>query len=56
MGSIDHEANGLRQFVTLGMFIIDEFVFLDEKEQPTGRSLPPQVPFFSLKLPCAISK
>jgi len=29
-------------FVTLSMFIIDEFSFLDELGSPTGRSLPPQ--------------
>jgi hypothetical protein len=29
-------------FVTLGMFIIDEFSFLDEQGHPTGRSFPPQ--------------
>jgi hypothetical protein len=29
-------------FVTLSMFIIDEFSFLDEQGRPTGRSFPPQ--------------
>lgn len=29
-------------FVTLGMFIIDEFAFLDDHGQPTGRTLAPQ--------------
>lgn len=29
-------------FVTLGMFIIDEFYFLDEEGKPTGKILPPQ--------------
>lgn len=31
-----------RQLVTLGMFIIDEFEYMDENGQPTGRTLPPQ--------------
>ncbi|TFY72501.1 hypothetical protein EVG20_g506 [Dentipellis fragilis] len=31
-----------RQLVTLGMFIIDEFVYSDEDGRPTGRTLPPQ--------------
>lgn len=31
-----------RQLVTLGMFIIDEFEYLDEDGQPTGHALPPQ--------------
>ena len=30
-----------RQFVTLGMFIIDEFAYLDEEGNPTGKTLPP---------------
>ena len=29
-------------FVTLSMFIIDEFSFLNEQGHPTGRSFPPQ--------------
>ena len=29
-------------FVTLSMFIIDEFSFLDKQGRPTGRSFPPQ--------------
>ena len=29
-------------FVTLGMFIIDEFSFLDKEGLPTGRSIAPQ--------------
>ena len=32
-----------RHFVTLGMFIIDDFEFLDEDGNPTGKELPPQV-------------
>ena len=32
-----------RQFMSLGMFIIDEFSYLDEDGQPTGRTLPEQV-------------
>lgn len=31
-----------KAFVTLGMFIIDEFSFRDENGIPTGRTLPPQ--------------
>ncbi|KAI0049586.1 Ribokinase-like protein [Auriscalpium vulgare] len=31
-----------RAFVTLGMFIIDQFSFQDEHGQPTGRTLAPQ--------------
>ncbi|KAF8901708.1 Ribokinase-like protein [Gymnopilus junonius] len=31
-----------KSFVTLGMFIIDEFLFMDEDGQPTGRTLEPQ--------------
>ncbi|KAJ7507564.1 Ribokinase-like protein [Mycena galericulata] len=30
-------------FATLGMFIIDEFSFLDDSGKPTGRSLAPQI-------------
>jgi hypothetical protein len=29
-------------FVTLGMFIIDEFSFLNDQGQPTGKTLAPQ--------------
>jgi hypothetical protein len=29
-------------FVTLGMFIVDEFSYVDEHGQPTGKVLPPQ--------------
>jgi hypothetical protein len=32
-----------RQFVSLGMFIVDQFLFEDEDGNPTGRSLDPQV-------------
>ena len=32
-----------RQFVTLGMFIIDEFEFLDENGNKTEKVLDPQV-------------
>lgn len=35
--------NDTREFVSLGMFIIDEFTFVDEKGEPTEQSLPPQV-------------
>lgn len=31
-----------RVFVTLGMFIIDEFQFHDEEDRPTARTLPAQ--------------
>jgi hypothetical protein len=31
-----------KSFVTLGLFIIDEFAFMDEHGQPTGRVLEPQ--------------
>ncbi|KAI0269250.1 hypothetical protein BC834DRAFT_865496 [Gloeopeniophorella convolvens] len=34
---------GTRHFVSLGMFIIDEFAFLDHAGRPTGRSLAPQI-------------
>lgn len=30
-------------FVTLGLFIIDEFTFMDEDGRPTGRYLAPQI-------------
>ena len=32
-----------RQFVSLGMFIVDQFLFEDEDGNPTGRNLDPQV-------------
>ncbi len=32
-----------RAFVSLGMFIIDEFSFADEDGKPTGKTLAPQV-------------
>lgn len=49
-----------REFVSLGMFIIDEFTFVDDKGEPTGQTLPPQVRALSIcsiriynsKLPC----
>jgi hypothetical protein len=31
-----------RHFVTLGMFVVDEFSYLDEDRRPTGKSLDPQ--------------
>ncbi|KAG1753821.1 Ribokinase-like protein [Suillus paluster] len=31
------------QFVTFGMFIIDEFSFADEQGKPTGETVPPQI-------------
>ncbi|KAK0453374.1 Ribokinase-like protein [Armillaria borealis] len=34
---------GTPQFVTLGMFIIDEFSFLDDDGNPTGKELAPQI-------------
>lgn len=34
--------SGPRKFVSLGMFIIDEFVFLDHAGNPTSRTLEPQ--------------
>jgi len=30
------------QFVTFGMFIIDEFTFADEQGKPTEQMVPPQ--------------
>ncbi|KAK0191208.1 Ribokinase-like protein [Armillaria mellea] len=33
---------GTPQFITLGMFIIDEFSFLDDDGNPTGKELAPQ--------------
>jgi hypothetical protein len=38
----DTDVNDSLTFVTLGMFIIDEFSFLDEQDRPTGRSFAPQ--------------
>ncbi|EIW61851.1 Ribokinase-like protein [Trametes versicolor FP-101664 SS1] len=35
--------NDTREFVSLGMFIIDEFTFVDDKGEPTGQTLPPQI-------------
>ncbi|KIP12869.1 hypothetical protein PHLGIDRAFT_20867 [Phlebiopsis gigantea 11061_1 CR5-6] len=32
-----------RHLVTLGMFIIDEFAYLDEDGNPTSRTVPPQI-------------
>ena len=32
-----------RHFVSLGMFIVDQFLFEDEDGSPTGKSLDPQV-------------
>ena len=32
-----------RQFVSLGMFIVDQFLFEDEDGNPTGKYLDPQV-------------
>jgi hypothetical protein len=37
--------SGTRNFVSLGMFIIDEFVFLDASGKPIDRTLPPQEQF-----------
>ena len=37
------EGSPPRKFVTLGMFIIDEFLYLDESGGPTEKSIPPQV-------------
>lgn len=37
-----------REFVSLGMFIIDEFTFVDDKGEPTGQTLPPQVRALSI--------
>lgn len=37
-----------RIFVSLGMFIIDDFQFHDENDKPTGRTLPPQVSTLSV--------
>ena len=38
----DTDVNDSLTFVTLGMFIIDEFSFLDEQGRPIGRSFAPQ--------------
>lgn len=38
-----------RKFVTLGMFIIDDFLYLDAAGEPTGKTTPPQVRGF---MPC----
>jgi len=35
-------ANTHRAFVTLGMFIIDEFRYADENGEPTGKTSEPQ--------------
>jgi len=41
-----------RKFVSLGLFIIDEFAFADVTGKQTGLSLPPQESvFFSIHLP-----
>ncbi|KAI0301807.1 Ribokinase-like protein [Multifurca ochricompacta] len=40
--------SGTRKFVSLGMFIIDEFTFLDVTGKPTGRTLSPQEDLFFL--------
>jgi hypothetical protein len=37
-----------RKLVTLGLFIIDEFAFLDTTGKPTGRRLSPQEEYTSL--------
>jgi hypothetical protein len=39
--------SGSRKFVSLGMFIIDEFAFADASGTPTGRSLSPQEGLYS---------
>lgn len=39
---MEHESK-TRQFVTLGMFIVDEFTFEDENGIPTGKTIAPQV-------------
>ncbi|KAF4620006.1 hypothetical protein D9613_005580 [Agrocybe pediades] len=36
-------ARNAKSFVTLGMFIIDEFSFMDDEGRPTGRTLEPQI-------------
>ncbi|OJT10494.1 hypothetical protein TRAPUB_12932 [Trametes pubescens] len=35
--------NDTREFVSLGMFIIDEFTFVDGEGKPTVQTLPPQI-------------
>ncbi|KAI0002985.1 Ribokinase-like protein [Russula compacta] len=35
--------SGTRKFVSLGLFIIDEFAFMDAAGKPTGRTLSPQI-------------
>lgn len=42
-----------RNFVSLGMFIIDEFAFLDAAGKPTGRALSPQEQFYPFRSPDA---
>jgi len=37
-----------KSFVTLGMFIIDDFLFADEEGKPNGRTTPPQESRFRL--------
>jgi len=37
-------------FVTLGMFIIDEFSFLDEHGRPLSRSLAPQESYLGCRV------
>jgi len=36
-------SKGTRHLVTLGMFIIDEFSFMDDNGQATGETRPPQI-------------
>lgn len=36
-------SDGGRDFVSIGMFIIDEFSFADEDGKPTGKTMAPQV-------------
>ena len=40
---ISNSNSTARQFVSLGMFIIDEFSFADEQGVPTGKITAPQV-------------
>ena len=40
---ISNSGDTTRQFVSIGMFIIDEFSFADEKGNPTGKSMVAQV-------------
>ncbi|KAL7282156.1 hypothetical protein ACG7TL_003625 [Trametes sanguinea] len=37
------KSDNAREFVSLGMFIIDEFSFADEHGNPTGKTQPPQI-------------